>query len=317
MTISYTLLENGLEFIVTALEYLDDSNDMQSERIVKHSLVNLSSGIELIFKQRLFTENWTYIFADMNKAKEELLRTGELRSVDSETNEKRLKELCGISFTAEERTILKSLRDKRNKIDHFQISDTIEAVKSITIQAMNIVFNFLNEQLDQTSFSKKADSMLLEIKEKVMKVDRFVGLRLENIVTKEAGRNNGRLDFISCPSCLQPTLNYGASVKCLFCYYHESSKEAATDYITNVLGLDAYSTIKHGGEYPLYECFECNCETMVHDCENDRWICFNCGTEFNICDINFCTCCGHAYVMNKDDDFGLCSECIDYKMSAD
>ena len=72
--VNYTLRENGLDFIYESLKGLVNLNgnsnvdENEKKRILKYSLLHLSSGMELVFKNILLEEHWTYVFQDMNKA---------------------------------------------------------------------------------------------------------------------------------------------------------------------------------------------------------------------------------------------------------
>ena len=101
MEMNYTVLENGLDFVFMSARNLSVINeasigDEEKKLLIKYSLLHLSSGIELVFKHKLLQEHWTYVFADMNKAKKEVLQSGEFKSADSETIIERLKNLCDI-----------------------------------------------------------------------------------------------------------------------------------------------------------------------------------------------------------------------------
>ena len=59
MEMNYSLLENGLDFILDAAQKLSELNDSDlddkdSQRLIKYALLHLSAGIELVFKYRLF-----------------------------------------------------------------------------------------------------------------------------------------------------------------------------------------------------------------------------------------------------------------------
>lgn len=61
----YRVLENGLDFILMAVNNLTISNESNIDyearkRLIKYSLLYLSSGIELVLKYRLLREHWTY-----------------------------------------------------------------------------------------------------------------------------------------------------------------------------------------------------------------------------------------------------------------
>src|SRR3989338_7974548 len=72
--VSFTLLENGLDFILSAVEHLSGK---PSKRELKYAVLHLYSGTVLVLKARLLREDWTYLFADPEKADEKLFNTGD------------------------------------------------------------------------------------------------------------------------------------------------------------------------------------------------------------------------------------------------
>jgi len=69
MEMKYTVLENGLDFVLNSINNLtiaseDTTDEYAKKRLIKYSLLHLSSGIELILKSRLLKEHWTYVFAE-------------------------------------------------------------------------------------------------------------------------------------------------------------------------------------------------------------------------------------------------------------
>lgn len=57
------------------------------------------------------------------------------------------------------------------------------------------------------------------------------------------------------------------------------------------MGIDKYSTVKDGGEYPLYECPQCGKNTFVLDSDNERTICFSCNIDCDITELELCSSC--------------------------
>ena len=74
-----TLLENTMDFLLEAVEQLSDPNP--TPRHIKYAIVHLSNAIELLLKQRLYTEHWTLIFFDVNKASKRALASGDFKSI--------------------------------------------------------------------------------------------------------------------------------------------------------------------------------------------------------------------------------------------
>ncbi|WP_369297403.1 hypothetical protein [uncultured Neglectibacter sp.] len=87
-------------------------------------------------------------------------------------------------------------------------------------------------------------------------------------------------------------------------------KGHADDYIENELGISAYRCVKDGGEFPVYECPECGETQLAYDAENEKFHCFSCDEDFTPDDISFCERCGS--IMRRNDDMGICQNCIDY-----
>lgn len=77
--VHFTLLENGLDFVWSAVEHLSVAT---SKRGLKYALLHLVSGIELILKEWLRREDWKLVFPKPEKADEVLYKTGAFKSID-------------------------------------------------------------------------------------------------------------------------------------------------------------------------------------------------------------------------------------------
>ena len=99
--------------------------------------------------------------------------------------------------------------------------------------------------------------------------------------------------------------------------YEDTGESAADNYIFNIIGMDGYSTVKDGGEYPLYECPQCGKETFVLDSENERALCFSCDFDCDAGELEFCSSCGSLFYDSDEEGIGICPNCIEYKLSKD
>ena len=108
----------------------------------------------------------------------------------------------------------------------------------------------------------------------------------------------------------------------LFCGYSAESASAAIEWIETILGINYYSTVKDGEEYPLYNCPECMAESLVDkgpsgsQFEAEQYVCFNCGSIWKESELDTCSRCGRLY-QAQGDDFGVCRECIKGTLSKD
>jgi len=316
--LKYTILENGLDFVYDAINNLSIANkehieEDAKERLIKYALLHLSSGAELIFKSRLLDENWAYVFSDINKAKKTAFEAGDFTSVDSESTVSRLENFCGITFSDDDKKFLKNLRKRRNKVEHFEINDNVLAIENYIYKGISILMRFVAEQYEFEDFSENEYKILCDIKRIMLKLQKHYA-ELKLLAEKELKSHDNMV--ITCPECEEEFLLLGdCGVKCCFCGYQKSGKEAANDYIHNILGIDEYSTIKDGDEYPLYDCPECGDDALVYDWEKGRAICFSCDYKERIEKLSFCIYCGAVYKKAADEDLGMCPECITYKIN--
>lgn len=64
--IEFTLLENGLDFILSSTQHIDKKDN--NKRNIKYSILHMSSGIELIFKYKLMLTDWKQVFKKVENA---------------------------------------------------------------------------------------------------------------------------------------------------------------------------------------------------------------------------------------------------------
>lgn len=100
-----------------------------------------------------------------------------------------------------------------------------------------------------------------------------------------------------------------------YCFF--KYKDNPDRYIEDVLDLNSYQHIKDGGEWPLYNCPECDIEQLVYDGEKERFLCFNCDNVWGADKISFCDSCGQPYFDNGCEEIQKCYNCIQYILEKD
>lgn len=318
MELKSTILENGFDFLLSALNnlliaYENNDDKYTQKRLLKYALIHLSSGIELVLKYRLFIEHWTYVFADMNKSNKEALKTGDFKSVDSETIMERLRNFCEIKLKESDINELKRLRKKRNKVEHFEFNENIMSVENSIHKSISILIEIMLKHYNLDEFSEEETQLFADLKRTMRKLEQHYKDVIA-IANKELEKS--MQIAITCPECREHFLIRDCDVKCVFCGYEDTGESAANNYINNIMGIYEYSTIKDGGEYPLYECPQCENETLVCDYDNNCALCFSCDFESSIDKIQFCVECGMPYI-KTDGDLIICNECFNYKINKD
>lgn len=321
MVMKYTVLENGLDFVLNSINDLAIANEdaveeCSKKRLIKYSLLHLSSGIELVLKSRLFKEHWTYVFADMNKAKKELLVSGDFQSVDNDTLFVRLENLCNIKIEQNDVLALKNLRKRRNRAEHFELNEPILSLESSIHKSISIIIKILVDIYDVDDLSDEESILFAEIKDAMRKFTKHYD-DAKSIAQKMLEQTELSKYAVICPECQEFFLYRDNNVKCYFCGYEDTGESAARNYIFNIMGMSEYSTVKDGGEYPLYGCPQCGNDAFVLDSENERALCFSCDFNCDVKELDFCNSCGTLYFKFNQESVGICPNCIDYKLSKD
>jgi hypothetical protein len=317
----FSLLENGLDFVLSGLEHLtaaSSGQNLTTKRHLKYAVLHLSSGIELVFKERLRQEHWSLLFHDVNKASKQQYDLGDFISVTSAEAQDRLTGVCGIKLPQKQQTDLNNFRKRRNKLEHFGAVDSLPAVMASVSSMVSLLIDFVEFAFTTESLSEE-EVLLSAIRTEMGNCQAFVSQRWKEL---KSLLPNGE-SLVACPTCQQRALVFGdEEIKCRFCNVGCDSKTAATEYIENVLGYSYYDHVKDGGPWPLDRCPNCYCEALVSSVPvaNDETVrfCFNCQEEWKRGSLVRCSDCNELYQSDDpEEDIGVCSECWAYKVAKD
>jgi len=310
------LFENGLDFIDNSLDQILNLKDHHK---LKYSILHLSAGIELILKEILRKEHWSFIFEDINKANNKALESGDFMSVSFETIIKRLENIAGVEIPKESMSLIRDIRSRRNKIEHFILEENKEAVKSVVSKVLHSVFEIIDEYIDFDSSSPKAREIFEELKAKSLKFKEYTDVRCENIAPKIECLKKDGVQMITCPECFQKAFPLTEDYTCLFCGYTDAFENVLDAYVEKVMNIYIFIEIKDGGESPIHECPECGSESFIYIDNEDisgKYVCFNkdCLREENKENMSYCSDCSRLYCGNPiEDEIDLCPDCIQYR----
>jgi hypothetical protein len=301
-----SLLENGLDFIQSALQNFRVSPDNYE---LKYGVLHLSSGIELILKERLRHEHWSLVFENVNEASPTVYHSGNFNSVSFETCIKRLTGVCGADLPDAVVQKLRNFRKKRNRFEHFNVVDSVHAIKASAAEALSVLLDFISSEIDTESLEEHQDA-LDEIRATLREFETFVSKRWNNIKNRvdTAGGSTA-----TCPRCHQQALILDGQAECFFCGHEAEAEMLAEDYAEEILGKSKYAAAKGRDSWPLETCPECGHETLVDregsdDAADGRYICFRCGWLCDVGDLEYCMRCEAVPVSGG----GLCDGCSAY-----
>lgn len=301
------LLENGLDFILSSID-----NVLSDERGIelKYSILHIAAGVQLVFKEKLRQEHWSLLFENTSSARIDLLETGDFISVNSKTCLSRLENICSIEISEKDKDYLNKLKNRRNKIEHFKFVDKDVSIISLVTKILIFIVDFIENHLDHSSFTKYNTKQLEALKNKSFDFDEYVKIKLAKAKSKLKTVDDKYI--YKCPKCCCETMVVEGGIKCVFCEYEDSPENVAGEYLENILGVSAYREISTGGEFPLYECPECEERALV--LHEDFNFCFNCESNYDDVNMDRCATCG-TIKLETEIYHGMCGNCRDIKWS--
>jgi hypothetical protein len=310
--IDFSLLENGLDFISSGLRYIVES---KTKSDLKYAVLHLSSGIDLVLKERLAREDWRLLFLEPDHATEADFKSGNFQSVRYDQCLKRLEDL-GIAVPNQAR--LRALKSRRNRFEHFRVEENKEVLEAVSIGVLSEVLDFISEELDPSEFSSAEDDLLADMRARLVSFGAFTKQRLSEVEPFLVEWRSSFGQVVECPCCAQETLQADCDVVCVFCGYKATAQDAAELYIANVIGGSRYYYAKDGGVYPLHNCPNCENEALVYEegYSETSGTCFACGYRPSPCSLELCDQCGEPHP-SEERSAGMCLDCYRDYYSAD
>jgi hypothetical protein len=306
-------LENGLEFLLTALDHLSmaapefahHSRLFSQDRHLKYAVLAASSSMELLLKQRLIQEHWSLVFKNMKDANRKSFDDGAFASVTFDEIVDRLHGICGCKVPAQKGSPLRTLRDRRNRLEHFGIIDSFYAVSENVSAVISYLIDFTRDEIDfEETFAET--NFISGIRERLGICKIFEKARWEEISAQLS-----TVSVVECPTCQKDALVISdGEVECLYCTYHESSTSAADWYLWRLVAR-CEDPPDDGGS--LVRCPKCLSESLVPQFSpKDTAICFRCGQSWKGESLGRCGICS-AHYERVSSDFGICGNCVSKK----
>lgn len=288
----FQLLDNALDYVLSAAEHAA----LGTPRDLKYAVLHLFAGVELLLKARLLEEHWSLLFADVDKASQQRLDSGDFKSVDFETAVSRLKDVADVQIDREAVGRLNALRGLRNRIQHFGASINKPQVQSQIGYVANFVIEFVKEHLPELEESH--GTQLRGIRDAFGASQAFIDERLKSLaaVLKEFKH------LEECPRCLQEAVPIGVDdpPKCRFCDQEIDPSEMAA---------------MRTEDTEVHQCPHCDASACALCIGGDDcyFQCFACGDRMDAKNYSHCPVCSR--LIGVED--GICSECLADKVARD
>ncbi|WP_147448987.1 hypothetical protein [Corallococcus terminator] len=138
-----TLLENGIDFVNTAVNLLY-SDDTPNDTNYKYAVLHIFSGTLLLLKERLRLAHasliWTNVaeMGDTSKA-----------TVDFSTCIERLTKCASIKFNDSQLRLLRRAQQKRNQLEHYSVELNLNEAEKLVAEMVEFIFFFLRDELNE------------------------------------------------------------------------------------------------------------------------------------------------------------------------
>src|SRR4051794_21616080 len=61
--LDFPLVRNGLDYLTSVVEHLDENESTVTPRDVKYAVLHLQAAVEVLLKARLMAEHWSLVFS--------------------------------------------------------------------------------------------------------------------------------------------------------------------------------------------------------------------------------------------------------------
>jgi hypothetical protein len=232
----FNLIENALESLEHAIAHLAEPRSLKMSDH-KRVILDLSHVAELLFKERLRMIHPAFVLSNIDKYPSKTAHT-----VCAAEALQRLVKIGNIEFGDEDQAALKTIREKRNEIEHyeFQISDTESRL--VIGNVLVFIFKFACDEVGLDWASRRIDDPNWA---KLNEFAEFFESQRRTIIKQLQGSG---LPTQDCPVCRNDTFDLESEV-CVLCGHREE----------------------------VLQCVQCNADYLYSDAEyEDAGLCPKC-----------------------------------------
>lgn len=307
------LLKNAVESIQVGVEDFNSADERRSVSAMR----NIAAGLLLLFKTKL-------CMLSPPSDKELLIKKDLIPGVDDGDNlifVGKGRKTVDVFQIRERLTAMKvdvdwkrveEITNLRNELEHYYAKVTADAVREVIAKSFLLIRDFVQNALKkdpQELLGRDCWQVLLSTSDVYLAEEKACQASLEKIEWKYQTINQCLVHF-RCPQCgsalieapydddQYPTIN----LRCKSCSVDFSFSDIVANCIDELLSVDAYISVKDGGESPYGTCEQCGKDTYVHA----EACCVACEAELEYTE---CSACEEPLSLDEQDLEGMCSYC--------
>ncbi|MCY1649282.1 hypothetical protein ACN6LF_004661 [[Kitasatospora] papulosa] len=303
--IDFPPVHNGIDYLRSVVTHLRPKSGGKP-RDIKYAVLHLQAAAEVLLKTRLARVHWSLVFKDPGKATRAKHADADFDSCGTVETVKRLRNIADIAISTEEESALVELAKLRNKLQHYGLTSTAEAVEARAATVLDFLVRFIDEELAPELAKSGALQLEMEVVRRGLKdVQSFVTKRMDRLRGNELKEAADRT--LRCPDCQQlAALAEAGWCRCHFCGRGWPSNELA--YVLQTAEVQ---------DTQLAECPGCHAPTLTDEAEfadgKNTLFCTSCARRYSPAELGTCTACG-CYWSIGDVEPGrqlICTDCDD------
>lgn len=217
-----TLVENALESLEHAISHLNTMPKVPTAGTFKRIILDLSHVAELLFKERLRQIHPAFILSDVDKYPSATAHT-----VTAAEALQRLKKIGEVEFNEADQSALKTIREKRNEIEHYEFSIDAAEAKVVIGSVLAFIFRFATDEVGLDWAGRRIEDPAWK---RLNDYAEFYEIEKSRVL--ETLESSG-IPLMECPMCGNGTFDMEAQV-CVLCGHHEpvlQCKSCKADYL--------------------------------------------------------------------------------------
>lgn len=228
-TQKFNIIENALDSLEHAIEHLNNMPTAPNAGTFKRIILDLSHVAELLFKERLRQIHPAFILSDIDKYPSTSAHT-----VTAADALKRLEKIGRVEFKDSDQSALKTIREKRNEIEHYEFSIDENEARVIIGSVLVFIFRFATDEVGLDWQNRRInDDNWVEIN----KYAEFFEIQRAYVLETLEGSD---VLVTECPICGNETFDMEAEV-CVLCGHRENvlqCKLCKADYLYSNVSLE-------------------------------------------------------------------------------
>jgi len=217
-----TLVENALDSLEHAISHLNAMPKAPTAGMFKRIILDLSHVAELLFKERLRQIHPAFILSDVEKYPSATAHT-----VTAADALRRLQKIGEVEFNEADQSALKTIREKRNEIEHYEFSIDATEAKVVIGSVLAFTFRFASDEVGLDWARRRIEDPAWK---RLNEYAEFYELEKARVLETLEGSD---IPTMECPICGNETFDMEADV-CALCGHREpvlQCKSCKADYL--------------------------------------------------------------------------------------